>query len=274
MTALAQRIIAAAVLVPLVVAAVLWLPTPGFALVVAVFALAGAHEWTRIGTLGIPVGAGFVTLVAGSLVVGYLLIHRAPVIHGMLVVSVLWWMLALCAVVGFQRQGQLGAFDSRLARFVGGWLVLVPTWTALVWLHAQRPSLVMYVLLLIWIADTAAYFVGRRFGRRKLASRVSPGKSWEGVAGALFAVALLGALAAMGSNAGLGATAGFVALSLAVTLAGVLGDLVESLFKRRAGMKDSGSLIPGHGGVLDRIDGLTAAAPCFAAGWVFVGGLS
>jgi phosphatidate cytidylyltransferase len=150
--------------------------------------------------------------------------------------------------------------------------VIVPCYLSLVWLHGQRPWMVMYVLLLIWVADSAAFFVGRRFGRHKLAARVSPGKTWEGVVGGLGGVAILasGVTVAVGNLPMAPAT--LVALSVLVGAASVVGDLVESLFKRRAGVKDSGTLIPGHGGVLDRIDSLTAAGPCFAAGWLALGG--
>jgi len=136
------------------------------------------------------------------------------------------------------------------------------------------PGLVLFVLVLIWVADSAAFFVGRRFGRHKLASRVSPGKSWEGVAGGLLAVVLLAAGIAVANQPAIESPLLFVILSFAVAAASVLGDLVESLFKRRAGVKDSGTLIPGHGGVLDRIDSLTAAGPFFAAGWLLSGAMA
>ncbi|MDX1433429.1 MAG: phosphatidate cytidylyltransferase [Gammaproteobacteria bacterium] len=133
------------------------------------------------------------------------------------------------------------------------------------------PALVLFLLVLVWCADSAAFFVGRRYGRRRLASRVSPGKSVEGVLGAMLAGALLaGAAAPLG---GVPAPLPFVALSVLTVITSVLGDLTESAFKRRAGVKDSGSLIPGHGGVLDRIDSLTAAAPLFVLGYHWLGGM-
>jgi phosphatidate cytidylyltransferase len=137
-------------------------------------------------------------------------------------------------------------------------VLLLPTWAALLYLHARGPGFLLGVMAVVWIADTAAYFSGRRFGRNKLAPSISPGKTWEGVAGAFCALALYaGALSML---------AGMPLLSLGLMLSGllylsVLGDLFESWIKRVSGMKDSGHVLPGHGGVLDRIDALTSTLP-------------
>ena len=127
----------------------------------------------------------------------------------------------------------------------------------------------LYLLLLIATADIAAYFVGRRFGRRRLASTISPGKSLEGAAGGLTAVAVLAIVVSL--MADFTAPLGFIFLSLMTAVVSILGDLTESVFKRRAGLKDSGSIIPGHGGILDRIDSVTAAAPIFVLGCLLQG---
>jgi phosphatidate cytidylyltransferase len=268
---LTQRIAAATVLIPLVVAAVVWLPGTGFALVLGVFAAIGAREWCRVGDLPAAWHWAFQALIVVSLAALYVLLGYAGVLGGVLAAALAWWLVALAWVIAHQHGAAMRAMGSAAVRAAAGWLVLVPAWVALVCLHQQRPLLVLYLLVLIWVADSAAFFAGRRFGRRKLATRVSPGKSWEGVAAALLAVAVLAAGTAGARGAGAAAGAGFVALSLAVAIASVVGDLTESLFKRRAGVKDSGTLIPGHGGVLDRIDSLTAAGPCFAAGWLAAG---
>jgi phosphatidate cytidylyltransferase len=136
--------------------------------------------------------------------------------------------------------------------------VLLPTWAALLYLHARGPATLLGVMAVVWIADTAAYFAGRHFGRHKLAPAISPGKTWEGVAGALVALALYAGV--------VGLTAGLPLLSLILMVSGllyvsVLGDLFESWIKRVSGMKDSGAVLPGHGGVLDRIDALTSTLP-------------
>jgi phosphatidate cytidylyltransferase len=152
--------------------------------------------------------------------------------------------------------------------WVTGWLVLLPTWVAVLELRLIGPGLVLFAMGLVWAADSAAYFAGHRFGRHKLAPRVSPGKTWEGVAGALFAVALLAAVVAMVSPNPLLAgrrvpAAILVPVACVVVVVSVVGDLFESHMKRLAGVKDSSHLIPGHGGVLDRIDSQTAALPLF-----------
>jgi len=159
----------------------------------------------------------------------------------------------------------------RAATGVAGAVVLLGAWVALVELQARSPWLVLAAMAAVWIADTAAYFSGRRFGRRKLAPRVSPGKTWEGVYGALAAVVLYAlALSPFARDAGFAGTPGpatalaFAAFAILVAAVSVVGDLFESQLKRHAGVKDSGALLPGHGGVLDRVDALLAAMP-FAA---------
>jgi phosphatidate cytidylyltransferase len=152
---------------------------------------------------------------------------------------------------------------NRYAAMVAGLLVLVPAWLALVRLHAIAPNLMLFLLLLVVAADVGAYFGGRTFGKHKLAPQVSPGKTWEGVYGGLIAGALLAVIGVFWFRMSI---APFIALCVVVVIASVIGDLTESLFKRHAGLKDSGSLLPGHGGVLDRIDSVTAAAPLFLIG--------
>jgi phosphatidate cytidylyltransferase len=154
---------------------------------------------------------------------------------------------------------------------VVGWLVLLAAWVALVQLQARSPWLALAAMAIVWVADIAAYFSGRAFGRRKLAPAISPGKTWEGVQGALAAVAVYAvALIPLAHAAGysrdvtLFAAIVWIALALALALLAVGGDLFESLLKRLAGVKDSGTLLPGHGGVLDRIDALLAALPAAA----------
>jgi len=160
---------------------------------------------------------------------------------------------------------------SPLAMAVVGWLVLIAAWVALVVLQARSPWLALAAMALVWVADIAAYFSGRAFGRRKLAPSISPGKTWEGVHGALVAVALYAlALVPLARSAGYvgdvsaTAVAAWVALALLLTALAVGGDLFESLLKRHAGVKDSGTLLPGHGGILDRVDALLAALPLAA----------
>jgi phosphatidate cytidylyltransferase len=189
-----------------------------------------------------------------------------------------WWGVAALWVIDYQRGRRRGILLGRpLLAGAIGWLVLLPSWLAVVALHgepARGPALVLILLCVIWGADTGAYFAGRRLGKHKLASRVSPGKTWEGALGGLVTVLAVGPIGGAWIGLGGGDLGWFVVLCALTVPVSIVGDLTESLFKREAGVKDSGSSIPGHGGVLDRIDSLTAAAPFFAIGWSLMGALA
>ncbi len=181
-------------------------------------------------------------------------------------VATLFWLLVAPPWLAYRWKPA-----SRLAMAVVGWVVLIGAWVALVALKVHSPWLVLAAMAIVWIADTAAYFTGRAFGRNKLAPEVSPGKTWEGVYGALAAVAVYAvALVPLAAAAGYSgrvtplAVGIWVAFTLALVALSVEGDLFESLLKRHAGVKDSGRLLPGHGGILDRIDALLAAMPAAA----------
>ena len=171
-----------------------------------------------------------------------------------------WWLLALAWICWAPHS------VTRLRAVAAGWLTLVPAGIALIALHEDPQRGIrwlLYTFFLVWAADTGAYFAGRQFGRHKLAPQVSPGKTWEGAAGGLV---LVGVLAALSAPALGQSTLSFTLLSLCVGVFSIVGDLAESMFKRYAGLKDSGRLIPGHGGLLDRIDSITAAAPLLLLG--------
>jgi phosphatidate cytidylyltransferase len=153
-----------------------------------------------------------------------------------------------------------------------GFLLLVPAWLGLTSLHAASAWWLMYLFGLVWGADTGAYFAGRAFGKHKLAPHVSPGKTLEGFLGGLALTMAMAVAVAICRDLNSLRLAAFLGLSLLTVLASVLGDLFESMVKRHAGIKDSGTIFPGHGGALDRIDSLTAAAPVFALGWWLAGG--
>jgi phosphatidate cytidylyltransferase len=183
----------------------------------------------------------------------------------LLVVAVLWWLVATFLVMTYPDSSRLwGGVPGRL---LIGLLILLPAWQGLILLKQwpQANALIIAVMVLVWGADIGAYFSGKAFGKRKLAPRVSPGKSWEGVYGGL-AVSLSITLV-VGLQQGWSVSGLVLALlgAAVVVLISVVGDLTESMFKRQSGIKDSSNLLPGHGGVLDRIDSLTAAIPVFAA---------
>jgi phosphatidate cytidylyltransferase len=153
-------------------------------------------------------------------------------------------------------------------RWIAGVLVLVPLYIALLLLYTADPMILLFALLIVWVADSGAYFAGKAMGRVKLAPHISPGKTWEGVIGGLVAVVLLTVLRSFWVETDLAVLLPFC---LAVGALSIVGDLTVSMFKRTAGVKDSGILFPGHGGVLDRVDSVAAAAPLFALGLGWAG---
>jgi phosphatidate cytidylyltransferase len=266
---LKQRIITALVLVPLVLGAVFYLPNLIFSYVIALVLLLGAWEWANLmGWEDTPKRAAYVVSCAVLMV-----LVQLGGVTSLPLWSLPWWFAATYLVIKYPQYHQLWAHKRVLA--IIGFMVLLPAWQGLVQLQARvnGPWYVMFVMLLVWGADTGAYFAGRRWGRRKLAPRVSPGKSIAGLVGGLLTTALIAiVVGAWQGFTPLGWTQ-FLLLTLCTVLASVIGDLTESMFKRERGIKDSGSLLPGHGGVLDRIDSMTAAVPVFAAGLLMSGHL-
>jgi phosphatidate cytidylyltransferase len=156
---------------------------------------------------------------------------------------------------------------------LAGALVILPAWAALCTLHASAergPTVTLMLLMLVWLADIGAYFAGRRWGEKKLAPAISPGKTWEGVYGGLLSSLLFAAIAGAIFSRSLSWTLAFMMVSLLTVMFSVAGDLLESLMKRQSGIKDSGNIIPGHGGIFDRIDSLVAAAPLFLIGFLWL----
>lgn len=261
---LRTRIITAAVLSCLLLSGLFLLPSAWAVLAFgAVFTIA-AWEWARLGGL-----RGQAPRVAYAAAIALLLFmcwrwSAAPVhLMWLLAGAVAWWVLAFVWLQLAPEHHRPG-----LTLFCGV-AVLVPAFTALARLLAAErgitsgPVAVLWLILLVVAADVGAYTAGRSFGRHKLAPRVSPGKTWEGAAGGLVSVGLVAGCGAL--RFGL-PPLGVVPFACAVGLFSVIGDLTESMFKRSAGIKDSGALLPGHGGLLDRIDSVTAAAPLYALG--------
>ncbi|MFL6712165.1 MAG: phosphatidate cytidylyltransferase [Sulfurifustis sp.] len=268
---LKQRIVTAILLIALLLAAFFTLPAAGIALVLGLFVAAGAWEWSALCKWTGAARGGYVVAIVvagGALVAATLTEPRAA--YAVYLVAAAWWIYALFDLA---RDGE-GLLHSATGRAVAGTLIIIPVWVAMTWLHAtdpRRPLLVLFVVVLVAIADTGAYAAGHAFGRTKLAPAISPGKTVEGVIGGAMAVLLVayfcGTMIWQLRDARLGI---WVALALVTGLVSVVGDLTESKMKRIAGVKDSGVLLPGHGGVLDRIDALTAAAPAYALGWLLL----
>jgi len=273
------RLLTAAILAPLVIWGILALSTPIFAAVLAVFIILGGWEWGRLVKTGsVVMQAGYAVLITLVLWLCWQLFQhdRVPV-SLILTIACLWWVCALYFTLVHPRYTQL--WGSVPAKALIGLCILIPTWIALVSLHLSPlygPHYVLYVMVLLWVADSGAYFGGRRWGKQKLAPSISPGKTREGVYSAALAVIVYAAIASywLMNNVGnaIDSWLLFIGLSVLVFVFSVVGDLTESMFKRQVGVKDSGNLLPGHGGVLDRIDSLTAAAPLFVTGlWLWKG---
>ncbi|MET0067992.1 MAG: phosphatidate cytidylyltransferase [Candidatus Thiodiazotropha sp.] len=270
---LKQRVITALILAPLVLMAVLLLPTPYVAFFLALVVAVGGREWARLSGIQSPVmQLLYAVLMVAAMAASYVSIPESwvPWVMGL---SVLWWCTALYRLAGY-RSSQPVSDHFAPIQAVEGFLVLLPAWIALVTLHRiphYGPGLLVFVLILIWSADVGAYFAGHRWGQRKLAPEVSPGKTREGVYGAMASALLCGLVLVWWLESGWLSGLLILLLCLVTMMLSVVGDLFESLLKRQRGMKDSGTLLPGHGGMLDRIDSLTAAAPVFLFGLTLLG---
>lgn len=266
---LKQRLLTAAVLIPLVVWAVLGLPSGTLALVLGAFVLVGAWEWGALMGLTSPRPRVFyLALMAVALGLGWSVIERPALLAVLLALAFAWWIVALAWLVRY-RPGGKGDGAMPAIKGVAGILTLVPAWTALVALHGTGRTgayLLLLLLVLIWLADSGAFFVGRRWGSIKLAPLISPGKTREGVYGALAAAGIWAIIGGWWLGLQELQLILFVSLCLVTVVFSIVGDLFESMIKRQRGVKDSGALFPGHGGVLDRVDSLTAAAPVFVLG--------
>ncbi|WP_133511509.1 phosphatidate cytidylyltransferase [Candidatus Thiosymbion oneisti] len=264
---LRQRTLTALLIAPLTVAAVLWLPPAYLALCLGLILVPAAWEWSAMA--GIAVRAGrfaYVAVVALCL----LLLWQPPLrqwyVHMMAAAAVFWGAVAFLL---FRLRTVECKSGPEPVMAAVGLVVLIGPWLAILHLHAHSsagPYLVIFLLVLIWVVDTLAYFTGRRWGREKLAPLLSPGKTRAGVYGALVGAGLCGILLGWSLGLSLGYAMLLVALCVLVALVSMIGDLFESFVKRSRDLKDSGQLLPGHGGILDRIDSLTAAAPLFTLG--------
>ncbi len=277
-TALKQRIITGVGLAVGLILAVMYLPLPGLAVLFGLAMMIAAWEWSNLAGYGQGWARVAYAFAHGLIMLavyehcGFSEAFQLEMIQPILGLACLWWSIALLWIMGYPASATL--WNTRPMMGLMGLLVLVPAWLAVLYLLNQANGrwLLLYMFVVVAAADIGAYFAGKRFGRRKLALAVSPGKSWEGVWGGLMACALLAWLTYTLVQPPQLSLMGFVAIVLFTALVSVLGDLLESMVKRERGVKDSGTLLPGHGGILDRIDGHTAAAPVFALGLILAGG--
>lgn len=268
-----QRVVTALLLIPLVIGGVLLLDSTALALLLGGLVMLGGFEMARLANLRRPralLGFGLLLGVALWLAWRYL---GPPLVVSVQWVMAVWWVVTTVLLV-LRRSALQPVERPRPVVLAVGGLVLVVAWLSVVHLHASGPRgplLVVFLFVLIWVADSGAYFAGRAFGRTKLSPFVSPGKTWAGAFGAFAGAVVSGLALALSGAAGAVPLASLVLLCVLVTAVSIGGDLWESRLKREAGVKDSGTLLPGHGGVLDRIDSLLAAAPVFSLGAVLIG---
>ena len=244
---LATRLATAAVLVGALLAALFYLPQPGLAALIAVLVALGGHEWARLCRLGTGSAAAYAIAVSAA----FLALYHYRLFNPAFVLAALFWLVVapLWLWRGVEGRGLI----------LAGFLVLVPAGLAML---ALRPLEIVLVIALVSIADTAAYFTGRAWGRRKLAPSISPSKTWEGAAGGMAGVLAYAIICGIFAE---GVTwVPYLAAAALLAVLSIAGDLFESAAKRQAGVKDSGALLPGHGGVLDRIDSATATLPVAA----------
>ncbi|GJJ79961.1 phosphatidate cytidylyltransferase [Pasteurella canis] len=286
---LKERVLSAIILIVIVFVALFFFSPFYLALAVGTVVVLGVWEWSqflhfklpfwRLGMTGVAAAFLFLWIYgeshylnAGRVFEGYISL--------MLFSSVIWWGIALSLVVTYPKSA-VSWGKNKLLQVIFAFFTLVPFLVGVLRLRLDHYVtdqyhglvLLLYVFILVWSADSGAYFAGRQFGKNKLAPKVSPGKSWEGVFGGLLTAGLLATVFIQFTQQNLlsnVSTPAFILLSVATVAVSILGDLTESMFKRESGIKDSSQLIPGHGGILDRIDSLTAAVPFFAYFYFFV----
>jgi len=259
---LLKRILTASVIAPIVVFGILVLTQTGFALALALILIISSWEYCDLIQIKHLAGKALYALLI--LVVTYFLSSAPSNLTLVLYGGAIWWLIALIWVVMFPKGSNL-LRKTLTVRLINGLFIFVPMAISLMALHLQDRALVLFLLILIWTADIGAYFAGKFFGKNKLCPSVSPGKTLEGVYGGI-ALAQVGAITYVYITTQTPLLNDFLIfsfLALSVSLVSVLGDLFESILKRIAEVKDSGNILPGHGGLLDRIDSLTSSAPIF-----------
>ncbi len=272
-----QRIITALILAPLVIAGIFMLPMQGFLVAITAITLVGFWEWTQFTeskSRYIALIPSVAVLAASLFLLPTSSLELAIPSDGhqaVLLIGSIWWLIASGLVLTFPKSKVLWENNLPL-KHIFGWLTMIPFLWSILLLRADHyafdsfygAKLVLLVCLLVWAADSGAYFAGKSFGKRKMSPAVSPNKTIEGLIGGIITAIIIGWTTASAFDIRFESTAAMLGIFIATIIISVLGDLVESMFKRASGIKDSGTIIPGHGGILDRIDSLTAAFPVFA----------
>lgn len=259
------RIFTAVALAVLLVAAIVYLPQSVTSVLFGVIVVIGAWEWSAFLSTGTAGRVVYVVLLAAVGFLGWRLTADPAYFLRTLEIAVCWWVIALVWIVCAPQRG------GRLAAGLAGILALLPTLIALVRIDStwnDGTQWTLFILALAFAADTGAFFAGRQFGRLPLAPQVSPNKTWEGVIGGMLLALAIGGFGVIWFRL---PALGFLSLCLGAAAFSVVGDLNESLLKRHVRLKDSGRLFPGHGGMLDRIDSVTAATPVMALGLIWLG---
>ena len=269
---LLQRTLTALVLAPLVILAILLPSTAVLAWITAAVFLAASWEWMQLS--GVQSQASRIALLVVVAALFALLgwANTASLTVILLSVGVAWWLIA-CLWLRHFAFGASPTRENLTLKLLAGAFVIFPAWIAMISIHnlANGKWWTLLALFIVWAADIGAYSSGRTFGGRKLAPSVSPGKTWSGVYGALLAGVLMAIIGGWLLDVRGGQLVALAVLALVTVAISVVGDLLESLMKRHAKVKDSGTMVPGHGGLLDRLDSVFAALPIFAAGLLLLG---
>lgn len=270
-----SRILTAAILIPLVIVAIFVLPPLGLSLIVAALMLVGAWEWAGLNQLHGYWKAGYVG-IGGLLMMVALLSAFVPeglVVDRLIVmVATLFWV-AVSALIRIFPKGWKNTLGRRVLAVPLSLALLCAPVVAVVYIDrgGLGPWMILLLCMMVWGADTGAYIAGRLYGRHKLAPNVSPGKTMEGAWGGMAASILIGLIVSLALGLGSGPAFFMAILGGWIAAVSILGDLTLSMFKRATGIKDSGRLFPGHGGVLDRLDSMLAAAPWYVVGLYLLG---
>lgn len=278
------RLLAALIMAPIAILSVLFMPTPILAALSALLFLAALWEWLKLADVDDTLARTILLVLNLALMVALVWASRSTngfsfvLFQLATVIGVIWWLLAMIWMKHYRFASDHDS-HARAFKLAAGTLAVVPAWCALVLIHADLPNghrWLLLALFLVWSADTGAYFTGRKFGGkwfggRKLAPRISPNKSIEGLLGGLLLALVIAMIGAPLAGATVDQLPAVALVALASVSFSVVGDLFESLLKRHVNVKDSGNLIPGHGGILDRVDSVLAALPVFALGKIWLG---